>query len=243
MSSPLLIASTVATAAVAAVSVATYATLSPGSQLCGRTLIAGNDPSQIALTFDDGPNPAITPALLDLLAEHNVRATFFAIGRFVRSEPELLRRVHAAGHIVGNHTETHPWLAWQSNRRIAEELRACNQAIEDVLGAPVRFFRPPHGARRTFVLRTARELGLTTVQWNCMGKDWMKISAEQIVRNLQSGISRAERNGHGANLLLHDGSDTGLGADRHATVAAVRTLLQILPKRGKHFVTVDKYLQ
>ena len=164
-------ASLAATAAVAATAglTLTYAALSPTSQLFGHTLLSGNDPREVALTYDDGPNDHATDALLDLLAKHNARATFFMIGRFVRERPDLVRRVHAAGHLIGNHTQTHAWLSFQSPRVIREELRACNHALEDTLGAPIHYLRPPHGARRPAVFRAAAELGLTLVQWNAMG--------------------------------------------------------------------------
>ena len=150
----------------------TYAALSPGSQLFGPTILAGSDPNEAALTYDDGPNDVATDALLDLLARHNARATFFMIGSFVRQRPEIVRRVHAAGHLIGNHTQTHPWLSFQSSRVIREELRSCNSALEDTLGAPIHYLRPPHGARRPMVFRAADELGLKIVQWNAMGYDW-----------------------------------------------------------------------
>jgi peptidoglycan-N-acetylglucosamine deacetylase len=217
------------------------AALRPGSQVFGRTLIAGNDPREVALTYDDGPNDACTEALLEMLDRYSVKATFFMIGRFVRQSPALARQVHAAGHLVGNHTMTHPWLAWQSARRIGEELRGCQQALEDTLGAPVRYFRPPHGARRPAVFRTAAELGLTTVQWNAMGQDWNPIPAERIVANLDRGIIRARRRGRGANLLLHDGSDLGIGADRSRTLSATELLLERFKRDGSRVVTVDAW--
>jgi peptidoglycan/xylan/chitin deacetylase (PgdA/CDA1 family) len=229
-----------ATLSVAAATLA-YAALSPGSQLFGHTLIAGSDPKEAALTYDDGPNDAVTEALLDTLAAHNAHATFFVIGRFVRQRQQLVRRIRAAGHIVGNHTETHPWLAWQSARTIREELRACNQTIEDALGEPVHYFRPPHGARRPAVFRAAAELGLTTVQWNAMGMDWQPIGADRILAHVDRGLTRARRRGVGANILLHDGSQHGLGADRSATVAATATLLARFAADGTHTVTVDAW--
>lgn len=219
----------------------TYAALSPGSQLFGPTLIAGHDPTQAALTYDDGPNDTATPALLDLLAAHDVRATFFMLGKYVRHRPELVRRVHAAGHLIGNHTETHPWLYYQPERVIREELRGCNQALEDALGASVHYFRPPHGARRPAVLRIATELGLTTVQWNVMAKDWLPIGTNRILANIDRGLARARSRGTGANILLHDGSDRALGADRSATVAATADLLTRWAQDGTRAVTVDTW--
>lgn len=218
-----------------------YAGLAPQSQIFGHTLIAGNDPDQLALTYDDGPNDAATMQLLDVLARHNTRATFFMIGRFVQQRPEIARAVHAAGHLVGNHTMTHPWLAWQPEHVIREELLGCNQALEDVLGTPVRFLRPPHGARRPAVFRTARELGLTLVQWNVMGNDWAPIGADGVLRKVQRRIEAERGRGKGANILLHDGFDRRMGADRSATVEATDRLLTDALARGGRFVTVDAW--
>jgi peptidoglycan/xylan/chitin deacetylase (PgdA/CDA1 family) len=233
-----------ATAVVAAATglTLTYAALSPGSQLFGPTLIAGNDPNEVALTYDDGPNDIATDALLDLLARHNARATFFMIGSFVRQRPEIVRRVHAAGHLIGNHTQTHPWLSFQSSRVIREEVRSCNQALEDTIGAPIHYLRPPHGARRPMVFRAARELGLKIVQWNAMGYDWQPIPPERIAANVNRGIERAQRHHTGANILLHDGHQQGIGVDRSATVHATTQLLQSFAQKGIRTVTVDTWM-
>jgi peptidoglycan/xylan/chitin deacetylase (PgdA/CDA1 family) len=229
------------TACIAAGGTLTHAALDAQSQLFGRTLIAGSDPNEVALTYDDGPNDAATEALLEVLALHNVRATFFMIGKYVRQRHALVRRVHAAGHVIGNHTETHPWLSWQSDRIIQEELQRCQHAIEDTLGCAVRYFRPPHGARRPFVFRVAEELELKTVQWNAMGKDWKPIGASGILANLNRAMVRNQSSRIGTNILLHDGSDVALGADRSDTVAATATLLQRFAESGTKLVTVDAW--
>lgn len=216
-----------------------YAALYPQSQILGEVLIAPRRPGEIALTFDDGPNPAATPYLLELLARHDVRATFFVIGEFARREPALLREVAAAGHVVGSHTMSHPWLAWQGDARIRWELAESQQMIEDVLGQPVREFRPPHGARRPYVLRVARDLGMRTVQWNVIANDWEAVSAKTIAGRVIRGIAQHRRRGRAANVVLHDGSHTGLGADRLRTVAATAMLLTRYP--AGVFVTVDTW--
>jgi peptidoglycan/xylan/chitin deacetylase (PgdA/CDA1 family) len=233
-----------AAAAVALVAVGgtlTQATLRPQSMLFGRTVIAGDDPAEIALTYDDGPNDAATLRLLEVLARHNARATFFMIGRFVEQRPEIARAVRAAGHLIGNHTQTHPWLAFQPASRIREELHACNAALEDALGEPVRYFRPPHGARRPAVLRAARELGLTVVQWNVMGHDWKPVGGQAVLQKVEAGIQRAASRGRGANVLLHDGYDRAMGADRSGTVEATDLLLRRLAGKPHRLVTVDAW--
>jgi peptidoglycan/xylan/chitin deacetylase (PgdA/CDA1 family) len=231
----------IAIAAAAGVAGYTYAAMAPGSQLFGRTIVAGRDPGEFALTFDDGPNDGHTERLLEVLAAHQVRATFFLIGKYVRQRPELVRAIHAAGHLVGNHTVTHPVLLLQSPRRVREELAGCNAALEDTLGQPVRLMRPPHGARRPGVLRAARELGLTPVLWNAMGFDWKPTTAVCIVRNLERGIARNRRRGRGSNLLLHDGGHLTIGADRSQSVEAVRLVLERHSPENVRYVTVDAW--
>ena len=219
-----------------------YAGMWPTSQIFGRTILAGRDPNEYALTYDDGPNDACTEELLDVLAQHNVRATFFLIGRFVRERRDLTRRIHSAGHLIGNHTFTHPVLLFQSPSRVREELASTNAALEDAIGEPVRFFRPPHGARRPDVLRTARELGLTPVLWNAMGYDWKPaLTPETILANLEKGIRRNRARGQGSNLLLHDGGQAGIGQDRRASVTATATLLAQAKQQQIRFVTPDAW--
>ena len=220
-----------------------YASVWPTSQIFGRTLIAGGDPGQIALTFDDGPNDAATPELLDVLARHGVRATFFSIGNFVRQRREITRAVVAAGHLLGNHTMSHPSLALQSAARVRQQLADCNAALEDITGGAVRFFRPPFGKRRPAVLRIARELGLAPVTWNVTGYDWNPIGMDGILKNLDAGIARNRRRGCGSNLLLHDGSHRGMSWQRMDTVRAVDRLLTARAGDGTHWVTVDAWAE
>jgi peptidoglycan/xylan/chitin deacetylase (PgdA/CDA1 family) len=233
------------TAAVAAgllASGCTYAALSAESQLFGNTLIAGNNPNEIALTFDDGPNDVVTERLLDVLAQHNVRASFFLIGRYVRQRPQITRAIAASGHLVGNHTMTHPWLAWQSSARIRQELTDCNNILEDTLGVPVRYFRPPHGARRPAVLGIARSLGLVPVQWNIIPKDWQLVGAEEIAARTIRGITRNQQRNRASNVVLHDGGQAGLGQPRLPTVKATDLLLRKYSlTTGTKFVAVDAW--
>jgi peptidoglycan/xylan/chitin deacetylase (PgdA/CDA1 family) len=237
MTSVQLAAAAVLSSAAAAGGLA-YAALWPQSQLFGRVLVAGSNPGEIALTYDDGPNDDATERLLEVLARHEVHATFFLIGTFARQRPALARAIAAAGHLVGNHTMTHPWLSWQSATRIREELAGCNAVLEDTLGAPVRFFRPPHGARRPVVLRTARELGLTAVQWNITAFDWNPIGAEKILANVTRGIAHNRQRGRASNVLMHDGGHLGLGQPRLPTVEATCRLLEQHTSTQTKFVTI-----
>ena len=215
--------------------------LQPQSQLFGRTLVAGGNPQELALTYDDGPNERSTPELLEVLNRFGARATFFMVGKFARQRPDIVRAVQAGGHLIGNHTMTHPFLANKPVSFVETELRQCNEVLEDTLGQPVRYFRAPFGARRPAVLRCARELGLTAVQWNVQGNDWEAIGVEGILRTIERGLKRTRRKHHGANVLLHDGFDQQMGADRSNTVRATELLLCKASEQGTRFVTVDAW--
>ena len=216
-----------------------YAALYPTSQIFGRVVIAGDDPGEIALTYDDGPNPQATPRLLDLLAKQDVRATFFLIGEFVRKEPGLVREIAAAGHTIGNHTMTHPWLSYCGADRVRTEIADSKAIVEDTIGAKISLFRPPHGARRPVVLEITSELALATVNWNIITHDWRPQPSEAIVSKVRNGIRRNEVHGRGSNVLLHDG---GLGQPRMPSVEATETIIADAKAKGMRFVTPQSWV-
>lgn len=212
----------------------------PSSQIFGRSLIAPARPKELALTFDDGPNPAWTPQLLDMLGKRGIRATFFLIGSFADEEPILTRYIADAGHLIGNHSWSHPNLAITAPSRVREELTRTKKMLEQIVGKPVRYFRPPFGARRPDVLRIARELGMTPVLWNAMTSDWSEKSAETITARLVEKIESNQQHGVASNIVLHDGAHIGLGADRGPSVAAAANLVARYAKSCK-FVTVHDW--
>jgi peptidoglycan/xylan/chitin deacetylase (PgdA/CDA1 family) len=217
-----------------------YAAMWPGSRLFGSALIAPRKPGELALTFDDGPNPLWTPRLLELLAGHALHATFFMVGRNAQAEPELVRSVAAAGHLIGCHSWSHLNLAYTRAAEVREELRHGQDALQQITGAPIRFFRPPFGARRPLVLRVARELGMTPVLWNAMTSDWKEPSAEKIVARLSRKIDRLERHGRATNIVLHDGNHLDMAANRAPSVAAAAALLERYQPTHR-FVTLDAW--
>ena len=218
-----------------------YAAHSPTSQLFGRTLTAGSNPQEIALTFDDGPNDPYTPRLLDLLARHQVRATFFLMGSFIRQRPAIARDLLQAGHLLGNHTVNHPSLLWEGSARVREELAGCSAIIEDATGKKVEYFRPPFGARRPEVLRTARELGLTPVMWNVTAHDWDATDSVALATRVQVTVQLNQRRHSASNILLHDGGHLQLGTDRSVTLETVGMLLDTWAGSDLRFVTVDAW--
>ena len=220
---------------VAAASAAGYQTMSPTGQWYGQTFAGGiRGNKQIALTYDDGPNDPHTLKLLEVLAKHSVHTTFFMIGRYVQQRPEIARAVAHAGHVIGNHTFTHPLLIFTSEVQTRTELLDCRSALQDVIGKHSNLFRPPFGGRRPATLRIARELGLQPVMWNVTGYDWNAPPATVI----ENKVARQMRGGDV--ILLHDGGHRTMGADRAQTVIATDNLIRRYRDQGYEFVTVDE---
>ena len=222
-------------ATAAAASAAGYQSMAPTGQWFGRTFAEGMRGSkQIALTFDDGPNDPHTLKLLEVLAKHSVRATFFMLGRYVQQRPDIARAVAQAGHVIGNHTFTHPLLILESATRTRQQLVDCHKALQDAVGDHSNLFRPPFGGRRPATIRIARDLGLQTVMWNVTGYDWSAPPAavieKKVVRQMRGGDV----------ILLHDGGHRAMGADRAQTVIATDNLIRRYKDEGYEFVTVEE---
>lgn len=187
---------------------------------------------QIALTFDDGPNDPHTLHLLDILAKHNVPATFFMIGRYVNKRPDIALEVSRHGHVVGNHTFTHPFLALEALGNVKHELVKCRDALTSAIGEHSNLFRPPWGARRPGVFRLARQLGLEPVMWSVTGYDWSAPSAAYIEKKVTARVRGGDV------ILLHDGGHKAFGTDRSNTVKAVDALVTRYTSEGYELVTV-----
>ncbi len=215
----------------------------PKSQLYGKTIFRNRDAGKrIALTYDDGPNPAYTPELLALLARHGAHATFFQIGKWVEREPALAKEVRDAGHAVGNHTFNHPTLALCSTDRVKEELRLCHEASQaaDIEYSKVdgaSLMRCPWGRRRPGTLRAVKSAGYMPVQWSITGWDW----AERKTADDIAGRCLKAREGDV--ILLHDGVHTEPRADRSKSVYATRQVLEQLGAEGYEFVTIPELVK
>jgi peptidoglycan/xylan/chitin deacetylase (PgdA/CDA1 family) len=226
-------------ASAAAAIAAGYQSMSPTGQWYGRTFtgLAGES-HQLAFTYDDGPNDPHTLHLLEVLAKHEVHATFFLIGRYVQQRPDIVREIVKAGHVIGNHTFTHPLLTLKSEAEIRRQLSDCRSALHDAIGdltgKSANLFRPPFGGRRPAVLRIARELGLEPVMWNVTGYDWNAPPAAVIEQKVAKQIRGGDV------ILLHDGGHRQMGADRSQTVLATDHLIARYKSEGYEFVTIPQ---
>ena len=219
----------------AAATFAGFHTMWPTSQLYGRAFIGlppGN--RKLALTYDDGPNDPHTLHLLDVLAAHGVKATFFMVGKFVAERPDIVRRVAEAGHIVGNHTWSHPNLIFVSGAELRRQIGETQHALKDAVGKSSSLFRPPFGGRRPGTFAAVRTMGLEPIMWRVSSYDWSAKSSDEI----ETRVVRAVRGGDV--VLMHDGDHARMGADRSHTGRATDNLIRRYKDEGFQFVTVPE---
>ena len=187
---------------------------------------------RVALTFDDGPDARSTPALLDLLREARVPATFFCVGRRVEESRDLSARIAAEGHLLGNHSYSHSNATnFFSVARLTAELAQTQTIIQEATGTSPRWYRPPIGLSNPRTFRAAHSLGLTVVGWSAGGLDTVIKDPERIVRRI---VKRLQP---GAIILLHDGN---ISAER--LVTTVKLLLDSLRKLDYQVVRLDQLL-
>jgi peptidoglycan-N-acetylglucosamine deacetylase len=229
---------TIVTAAAVAVAAGGYQSMAPTGQWFGRTFAGlARGSKQLALTYDDGPNDPHTLRLLEILARHRVHATFFLVGRYVQQRPDIVRELVKAGHVIGNHTFTHPLLTFKSGRELRTQLENCEHAMTDAVGKHSHLFRPPFGGRRPAVLRIARQMTLEPIMWNVTGYDWNAPSVEHIERKVTSQVRGGDV------ILLHDGGHREFGADRSFTITATDRLISRYKTEGYEFVTIPAMMQ
>lgn len=188
------------------------------------------DKKEICLTFDDGPHPVYTPQVLDLLASSGVRAGFFCIGRQVAAHPELLKRILAEGHEVGNHTYTHStFIGFSRKKRWLQEIRETDTGIKDLSGVSPVFFRPPFGITTPHLAAAVRETGHRVVGWNIRPYDTVSQPPERIIRKILHGTAP------GSIILLHD--------THERILPVLRKIIPDLQKQGFAFLSVSEMMR
>lgn len=189
------------------------------------------DPSTkiVALTFDDGPWPAQTEQVLDILARNEVKATFFMVGHQVDRYPAIAKRVADEGHVVGNHTQNHTILTRQNSEVTRKQIMEGSFTIRDATSVLPRWFRPPGGGMNMSVVNEAKRMKMDLVMWDVDPQDWRKPAPDVMLANMLAHIKP------GAVVLLHDG-----GGDRSHTIAALPRLIEELKSQGYIFVTLDQ---
>jgi len=190
-------------------------------------IVPGAPPNAIALTIDDGPHPEYTPRVLELLAQHDVKATFCLIGEQIQANEKIVHMMAEAGHEIANHTWTHPYnIARLTQARVELEISKAYQQIADVTGKNPGLFRSPGGVWSKRVLDAVARHGMAPLDWDNDPKDWTKPGTDHIIHAMLRGSA-------GDILLCHDG-----GGDRSETLRALRTVVPRLKARGLQFVTL-----
>ncbi len=207
---------------------------------CQIDLIRSGNPDLpfVAITFDDGPDPAYTPAILDILASYDVKATFFMVGRHVEMYPDIARRIVAEGHDIGNHTHTHRSLVPLHPDKVLEEIILCEEIIESVTGQRPYFFRPPRGVYSQAVRDIAVARQYTIVLWSISSKDWREASSRSITRSILENVRGGDI------LLFHDSGNliSSQGGNRYNTVKALPHILEGLADRNLIPVTMQEMM-
>jgi peptidoglycan/xylan/chitin deacetylase (PgdA/CDA1 family) len=197
-------------------------------------LIFSGDQAQkkIALTFDDGPDPIWTPAVLAILAKENVSTTFFLLGDSAQQHPDLVAQIASAGHEVGMHSATHKTFLSLSTSQVEHEVTIPKKNIETITEQRITLFRPPHGIIGPWETWQVRKQNLTITIWSLDSKDWQLLDKDKIVQRV---VDHAKP---GAIILMHDGG----GTTRQPTVDALPDIINQLKNEGYSFVTVSELM-
>lgn len=190
---------------------------------------------KIALTFDDGPHAVSTPRILDVLRAFDVPATFFLVGKNIKSHLPVARDIARAGHDIGNHTFSHPRLSLLTAQKITDEIIRTDELLRNIDGVEPRFLRPPFGLFTKRVLDIVEELGYRTVVGDVYPRDPHRPGKEKIVERV---LARTEP---GSIIILHDGGNTR-NVDRSQTVEAIKEIIPQLKEKGFIFVRLSDLL-
>lgn len=182
------------------------------------------------LTFDDGPDPRYTPGILSTLRTYDVRATFFVCGEMAVDNKDLLRQMADDGHLIGNHTWTHPLLPKMSRSAMREEIERTCEVVEEAVGEPPAWFRAPYGAWNRNAFQLGADLGMEPLAWTVDTLDWTEPGTGTIIRRVRAGA------GPGVVVLSHDA-----GGDRSQSVAALRTYLPELIDSGYRITVPSRH--
>lgn len=190
----------------------------------------------VTLTFDDGPDPRFTPAILQILGDYQVHATFFVVGQNAAKHPDLVRRIAFEGHALANHTYTHPHLEEFQKDQVVSELAAADRILSEVAGpsAATPFFRPPRGNTSPHILESLKLTGKQMVLWNVCVEN----SSTQTPEEVRSRVMREIHKRNGGIILAHDGD-----LDRSLTVQSLPLILRDLKLEGYRIVNLSDYLE
>lgn len=194
----------------------------------------GPEVKQIALTFDDVPDPRFTPTVLEILRKQGVKATFFVVGHRAQKHPDLLRQIHQEGHLIGNHSYSHPQFKNRSVKQFQNEILRTEKMIQRIVGYRPKLIRPPYGEINEGQVKWAKINGYKIVNWNVDSLDWKGLNKDKVKNNILNAA------GPGSIVLQHAGG--GVGSDLCGTIEALPEVIETLRAKGYHFVTLSELL-
>ena len=212
----------------------------PGNSFYGETITSGkvaDGKKLVALTFDDGPYPPFTQELVAVLEEKQVKATFFVVGNNASKYPEVVRQIAGQGHEVALHAGEHRDFLKLNSSELAGNISSGKKVLEELIGKPVKYMRPPHGFRDWAVMEATTDAGLKLVNWSVIPRDWTNPGAQVIADRVCKDVFP------GAIVLLHDGDAPSQTASREQTVEATAIIIDELRKQGYNLVTVSQMLE
>ncbi|MGZ7441579.1 polysaccharide deacetylase family protein [Paenibacillus sp. TH7-28] len=189
---------------------------------------------QVALTFDDGPDPRFTPRVLDVLQKQGVKATFFVVGNRAKKFPALVKRIHHEGHLIGNHSFGHPNFGKRSLKQFQAEILRTDKIIQQTVGYRPKLIRPPYGEIREPQIQWVKKNGYTIVNWNVDSLDWKGLDKSKVEANVLGAA------GPGSIVLFHAGG--GVGSNLNGTVQALPEIIQTMRAKGYQFVDLAELL-
>lgn len=188
----------------------------------------------VALTFDDGPDAAFTPKILDILKQNNVKATFFVLGKRAKAHPKIIKRIVCEGHAIGNHSWDHPNLNRLSDKNIYSEIQRTDNTLFYLLGYHPSMVRPPYGNANIRVIKEVGKMGYKIIDWSIDTRDWSGIPPSQITLKIRTKLQP------GSIILLHCAG--GVGVNLSNTVTALPQIIKELKAQGYKFVRVPELL-
>lgn len=190
--------------------------------------------NEVALTFDDGPNPPYSLEIARILDERGVKGTFFTVGKALEARPDVSKSLYEDGHLLGNHSYHHDAIRWLDPGY--QELDSTEDAFRRTLGVCPAFFRPPHGTHTPLMAKAVSDKGMTMVTWDDSAGDWATDDAALVAKRILDKVKP------GSIILLHDGIDGNIGADRTVILQALPMILDGLQERGLKPVRLDELL-
>ncbi|WP_068781451.1 MULTISPECIES: polysaccharide deacetylase family protein [unclassified Paenibacillus] len=190
---------------------------------------------QVALTFDDVPDPRFTPQVLKILKREGVKATFFVVGSRAKKHPDLVRQIHRDGHIIGNHSYTHNQFKKHSMQEFQSEILRTEKVIQNIVGYRPKLIRPPYGDINEAQVRWAKRHSYRVVNWNVDSLDWKGLDKDKVKQNVLETV------GPGSIVLQHAGG--GSGSNLNGTIEALPEIIEQLKSKGYQFVNVADMLQ